>query len=138
MHRSLLALLAVLVVGLAVLFSRPWLYVVTGVILAGALGLLGWWLWSTYATDEPERPRPSPEPDASDPSLDEMGIVDIQPETADADLAQEEPTQEDRTETEPVESSAPSAPGPALATQKPSADQDETTERPTTTEAAEA
>ncbi|PSQ99022.1 MAG: GGDEF domain-containing protein [Bacteroidetes bacterium SW_7_64_58] len=138
MLRSLLALLAVLVVGLAVLFSRPWLYVVTGVILAGALGLLGWWLWSTYATDEPERPRPSPEPDASDPSLDEMGIVDIQPETADADLAQEEPTQEDRTKSEPVESSAPSAPGPALATQKPSADQDETTERPTTTEAAEA
>ena len=138
MLRSLLALLAVLVVGLAVLFSRPWLYVVTGVILAGALGLLGWWLWSTYATDEPERPRPSPEPDASDPSLDEMGIVDIQPETADADLAQEEPTQEDRTKSEPVESSAPSAPGPALATQKPSADQDETTERPTTMEETEA
>ena len=138
MLRSLLALLAVLVAGLAVLFDRPWLYVVTGVILVGALGLLGWWLWTTYTADEPERPRPSPEPDASEPSLDEMGIVDIQPETADADLAQEEPTQEDRTKSEPVESSAPSAPGPALATQKPSADQDETTERPTTMEETEA
>ena len=145
MLRSLLALLAVLVVGLAVLFSRPWLYVVTGVILAGALGLLGWWLWSTYATDEPEQPRPSPEPDASDPSLDEMGIVDIQPETADTDLAQEKPTQEDRTKSEPVESSGqaaasttPSASGQALATQDPEAGQDETTERPPTPEETEA
>ncbi|WP_103026603.1 GGDEF domain-containing protein [Salinibacter altiplanensis] len=80
MVRFLLVLLAVLVVGLAALFGRPWLYVATGLILVGGLGGLGWWLWTTYrqAPQAPERPRPGP--DSDDPSLDELGIMDIQPQ----------------------------------------------------------
>ncbi|WP_263786812.1 GGDEF domain-containing protein [Salinibacter grassmerensis] len=80
MVRFLLVLLAVLVVGLAVLFGRPWLYVATGLILVGGLGGLGWWLWTTYQQDQspPERPGPKPNPD--DSSLDDFGIMDIQPE----------------------------------------------------------
>jgi len=82
MLRFLLSLLALLVPGLAVLFDRPWLNVATGVLIVGGLGLLGWWLWTTYWAEEPERPRPSPDPDAADPSLEEFGIVDIQPQGA--------------------------------------------------------
>jgi hypothetical protein len=75
MLRFLLAALAVLVAGLAVLFERPWLYVATGAILAGGLGLLGWWIWSVYLKDE--TPRASSPP--RDTALEEAGIVDIQP-----------------------------------------------------------
>lgn len=82
MLRSLLALLAVLVPGLAFLFERPWLYVVTGLIVGGGLGLLGWWLWTTVKSKDPDRPRPTPEPEDSEPDLEEMGIVDIKPEEA--------------------------------------------------------
>lgn len=85
MLRSLLALLAVLVTGLAFLFDRPWLYVVTGLIVIGGLGTLGWWLWTTYKSEERDRPRPTPEPDDSDPALEDLGIVDIKPEGATVD-----------------------------------------------------
>lgn len=82
MLRSLLTLLAVLITGLAVLFERPWLYVVTGLIVIGGLGLLGWWLWTAYATEDRDRPRPSPDSEEADPSLEDFGIVDIKPENA--------------------------------------------------------
>lgn len=85
MLRSLLTLLAVLVTGLAVLFERPWLYVVTGLIVIGGLGLLGWWLWTAYAGDNPNRPRPSPDTTDADPSLEDFGIVDIKPENAEGE-----------------------------------------------------
>jgi len=88
MVRFLLVLLAVLVAGLAVLFGRPWLYVVTGLILVGSLGVLGWWLWTTYRTEDDPPERPSPEPEPADASLDELGILDIQPEDADAQPAE--------------------------------------------------
>lgn len=143
MIRSLLSLLAVLVAGLAVLFGRPWLYVITGVIVVGLLGLLGWWLWTTYATEDPDRPRPSPEPDAPDTSLDELGIVDIQPETAEEGpskaRSEDHPARAEPSETSPdaPEPSTPSKSGAALATHDPSADEDDTTESSPTTEADE-
>ena len=138
MIRSLLSLLAVLVAGLAVLFGRPWLYVITGVIVVGLLGLLGWWLWTTYATEDPDRPRPSPEPDAPDTS-----IVDIQPETAEEGpskaRSEDHPARAEPSETSPdaPEPSTPSKSGAALATHDPSADEDDTTESSPTTEADE-
>lgn len=133
MVRFLLVLLAVLVAGLAVLFGRPWLYVVTGLILVGSLGFLGWWLWTTYREDEPDRPRPEPDPEDVDESLEELGIVDIKPEGAREDPVEEPPAQDERADPEPAESppSSPSpspssnASGPALATQDPAAASDD-------------
>lgn len=84
MFRSLLALLALLVPGLALLFDRPWLNVVTVVIVVGGLGLLGWWLYTAWVDEEREPPEERPQSTSSspEPSLDEMGIVDIQPKGA--------------------------------------------------------
>lgn len=144
MLRSLLAVLAVLVPGLAFLFDRPWLYIVTGAILAGSLGLLGWWLWTTFGNEEPDRPRPTPEPEAPDTSLDELGIIDIQPQKADEGPSDERSAQDETAESEPAEStqnapasSAPSPSGPTPATQPPSAGEDEPRESPTKTAASE-
>lgn len=137
MFRFLLALLAVLVPGLAFLFSRPWLYILTGAILAGSLGLLGWWLWTTYGTEGPGRPRPTSEPAEREPSLDELGIVDIQPESAEENPSNErsEPDEKaDPEDTAPKQEATPSAQpapsGPDLATQSPSANQGETSAPP--------
>jgi hypothetical protein len=99
MLRSLLALLAVLVPGLAFLFERPWLYVVTGLILGGGLGLLGWWLWTTFSREDPDRPRPTPDPENAEPNLEEMGIVDIKPK----DTAEEVDTGTSAETTPPAE-----------------------------------
>lgn len=82
MLRSLLVLLAVLVPGLAFLFERPWLYVVTGLIVGGGLSLLAWWIWTTVGREDTDRPRPTPKSDDSTPDLEEMGIVDIKPQDA--------------------------------------------------------
>lgn len=95
MLRSLLTLLALLVTGLAVLFDRPWLYVVTGLIVVGSLGLLGWWLWTTYWSEEPDRSRPPPVPENSEASLEELGIVDIQPKDASRDEPGDAPVEGD-------------------------------------------
>lgn len=145
MLRSLLALLAVLVPGLAFLFGRPWLYIVTGAILAGSLGLLGWWLWTTFAAAEPDRPRPTPDPEDPDASLDELGIVDIKPEGAKESPSEERAAPEERTEPEPAGStqdssaaSAPSASGAALATKDPSTDTDASEPSPSETAVSEA
>jgi len=80
MLRSLLALLAALVPGLAVLFERLWLNVAAGLVIVGSAGLLGWWLWTTLRSKAPGPSRPSPDPKDSEPDLDGMGIVDIKPE----------------------------------------------------------
>lgn len=141
MLRSLLTLLALLVTGLAVLFDRPWLYVVTGLILVGSLGLLGWWLWTTYWKEDSDRPRPTPEPKEPDPSLDELGIVDIQPKDATADRSGEAPVEgeaadPDRTPspatntgpaTPATDSSSPSGPNETAA---PVAEASESVQRP--------
>lgn len=144
MLRSLLVLLAVLVPGLAFLFDRPWMYVLTGALLASLLGLVGWWLWTTYGEEETGRPRPRPDPEDTDDSLEELGIVDIKPQTADEGPSEKRSTQDERTEPKPVEpgqtSSAPSPPsasGPALATQDPGADSDEAEAGPTETGSSE-
>ena len=108
MLRSLLTLLAVLVTGLAVLFERPWLYVVTGLIVIGGLGLLGWWLWTAYAGDDPNRPRPSPDTTDADPSLEDFGIVDIKPENAEG-----EPSPADAQEASPSHPGRDSTASPA-------------------------
>ena len=97
MLRSLLVLLAILVPGLAFLFDRPWMYILTGAILAGLLGLVGWWFWTTYGAEEPDRPRPRPDPDDADDSLEELGIVDIKPQAADEDPSENQPTQDECT-----------------------------------------
>jgi hypothetical protein len=129
MFRSLLVFLAVLVPGLAFLFDRPWLYVLTGAILASLLGLVGWWLWTTYGKEEPDRPRPTLEPDEPDMALDDLGIVDIKPEGADESPSHEAAAPEEEPTREPAESaqdapapSAPNASGRALATKAPSTD----------------
>jgi len=80
MLRSLLALLAALVPGLAVLFERLWLNVAAGLVIVGSAGLLGWWLWTTLRSEAPDPSRPSPDPKDSEPDLEGMGIVDIKPE----------------------------------------------------------
>ena len=139
MVRFLLVLLAVLVAGLAVLFGRPWLYVVTGLILVGSLGFLGWWLWTTYQEGEPDRPHPRPDPEDVDESLEELGIVDIKPEGTSADSADQPPPRDEQLDPDPAESpsksSSPSpstsASGPALATQDPAAASDEPDASPT-------
>ncbi|MEF8816521.1 MAG: GGDEF domain-containing protein [Salinibacter sp.] len=113
MVRFLLVLLAVLVVGLSVLFGRPWLYVVTGLILVGGLGGLGWWLWARYQEDQTSPERPRPEPDADDASLDELGIMDIQPQEAGpaaSDAASDEAA--DRGAEPPPAATAPPEPPP--------------------------
>ncbi len=95
MLRSLLTLLAILVAGMAILSDRPWLNVVTGMILMTLLGLLGWWAWTTYWTEEADRPRPGPESEKSEPSPEELGIVDIQPQDAPDQAAQGQAVQDE-------------------------------------------
>lgn len=137
MVRFLLVLLAVLVVGLAVLFGRPWLYAITGFIVAGGLGALGWWLWTMYHEEQQTAERPSPNPDPDDPSLDELGIMDIQPQEADA--APEEGdergathTTDDAARATPVsDEEEPASPGPSTSqstTAQPTQETDETTD----------
>ena len=140
MLRSLLAVLAVLVPGLAFLFGRPWLYIVTGAILAGSLGLLGWWLWTTFGKAGPDRTRPTPEPEDPDRSLNELGIVDIQPQRADEGSSQERSAQDETTESEFAEStqnapasSDPPPSGSSAASSPPSSGEDEPRESPTKT-----
>jgi len=148
MLRSLFAVLAVLVVGLAFLFGRPWLYIATGAILAGALGLLGWWVWTTYLAEKPERPRPQPAPDASGSSIDEFGIVDIQPEgtepsapSSDEDASPEASAAPEKSSPE-KSSPAPSGPsssGPnaSPATRPPPTARDTSNNRPASSEEPE-
>ena len=119
MLRSLFAVLAVLVVGLAFLFGRPWLYIATGAILAGALGLLGWWVWTTYLAEKPERPRPQPAPDASGSSIDEFGIVDIQPEGTEPSAPSSDEDASPEASAAP-EKSAPEKPSPEKSSPTPS------------------
>ncbi len=124
MVRFLLVLLAVLVVGLAVLFGRPWLYVATGLILVGGLGGWGWWLWTTFGQGQAAPERPSSAPDADDPSLDDLGIMDIQPQGSDPDASDAPPnetaehgvTRTPPNTAVPTESDASSGPSPASAT----------------------
>lgn len=80
MVRYLLVLLAVLVAVLAFLFDRSWLWIGAGVIFAGGVGLVAWRLWTAFWTDGDISPRPSTQSEASDESLEDLGIVDIRPQ----------------------------------------------------------
>jgi len=139
MFRSLLALLSILVPGLAFLFDRPWLYAVTGVILVGLLGLMGWWLWTTYWTEEPDRPRPRPEPEESDPSPEELGIVDIQPQDADEEASTKTSAQDEPADASPAAPPSPDAASPSAppGSAPPTADENDTPRHPGETAEAE-
>lgn len=120
MLRTLLALLAVLVPGLAFMFERPWLNVAAGLIVVGGLALLGWWLWTTLKDEAPDPSRPTPDPEDPEPDLEEMGIVDIKPEDA-ADDAETEsssgtPSEEDAADQGPGTTASPATGAPAPAT----------------------
>jgi len=118
------------------------MYVLTGAILAGLLGLVGWWLWTTYGEEAPDRPRPGPDPEDADDSLEDLGIVDIKPQGADRAPSEEHAAQARETEPEPTDptpetpsTESPTASGAALATKDPSAE--DSTDSPTETEASE-
>lgn len=101
MLRYLLVLLTVIVAVLAVLFDHLWLRVGAGVALVTALGLLGWEFWGSFRRDE-ETSRPTPEPEESNESLEELGIVDIRPEgeaRAEPEASSEPSSGESRDET---------------------------------------
>lgn len=145
MIRSFFALLALLIPGLAFLFDRPWLNLVTLGVVVGSLGLLGWWLWTTYRTGEPDRPRPTPDPEEGDPSLEDFGIIDIQPQGADevepsaqesADVDSDVPATSppDDTAQRPATASAPSPPTDDGAA-PPAAPEDSTDRSPSSREA---
>ncbi|MFB6231564.1 MAG: GGDEF domain-containing protein [Salinibacter sp.] len=77
MFRYLLALLTVVVAGLAILFDRLWLRVGAIGLLAGGLGLLGWQFWNAYQDDAVSRP--VSESSSSEDSLEDLGIGDVRP-----------------------------------------------------------
>jgi hypothetical protein len=78
MMRALLAVLAVLVVVLAFVLDRAWLYGAAATLLVGTLGSLGRYLWHSYrrgtAAQDPAEASPS-----ADDSLEDLGIMNVQP-----------------------------------------------------------
>ncbi|MFB6278287.1 MAG: GGDEF domain-containing protein [Salinibacter sp.] len=123
MLRTLLALLAVLVPGLAFMFERPWLNVAAGLIVVGGIGLLGWWLWTTVKDEAPDPPpRPTPDSEDPEPDLEEMGIVDIKPEDAADDAeteSQPDAPEDDASDPKPGTTTSPPADTTPSATEPP-------------------
>jgi len=78
MFRYLLALLTVVVAGLAILFDRLWLRVGAIGLLAGGLGLLGWQFWNAYQDDAVNRP--VSESSSPEDSLEDLGIGEVRPQ----------------------------------------------------------
>ena len=76
MIRAFLAVLAALVVILAFVLDRAWLYGAAAASLVGVLGVLGRHLWQAYRRDAPAEPR-SAAADGPDDSLEEFGIMDV-------------------------------------------------------------
>jgi hypothetical protein len=86
MMRALLALLAVLVVALAFVLDRAWLYGAAAATLVGTLGYLGRHLW--WATRQgPSTQAPAQAPTSADDSLEDLGIMDVRPREEEQDGA---------------------------------------------------
>ena len=87
MMRALVAVLAVLVVVLAFVLDRPWLYGAAATALVGALGYLGRHLWRVYRRG-PTAHGGEEAPPSADDSLEDLGIMDVRPR--DGEKADEE------------------------------------------------
>ena len=99
MMRALVALLAVLVVILAFVLDRAWLYGAAAATLVGTLGYLGRHLWRVYRRG-PSAQEPADAPTSADDSLEDLGIMDVRPrdgEQGEADSGRR-PTEPDAAE----------------------------------------
>lgn len=76
--RALLVVLAVLVVVLAFVLDRAWLYGAAATLLVGTLGYLGRQLWQTYRFGASAQD-PAEAPTSADDSLEDFGIMDVRP-----------------------------------------------------------
>ena len=86
MIRVFIAILAVLVVVLALLFDQPWLYGAAAVLLVGALGYLAHHLWQAYQAQESVSIGDDLRRDASD---EDLGIMDVRPQD-DAEIEEDD------------------------------------------------
>ncbi len=102
MIRALLAFVAVLVVVLAFVFNRPWLYGAAAASLVGVLGVLAQHFWEAYQSREVA----DVEADSSEEdSLEDLGIMNVRPQedeaTGERDGAEETATSEDEEQASP-------------------------------------
>lgn len=84
MFRVLLLIVAVVVAGLAFVLGQAWLYGVAGVFLIAVLVLLTGQVWRAY---EQSDFNPEPSSDRRDESLEDFGIMDVRPQTENADAS---------------------------------------------------
>lgn len=89
MMRALLAVLAVLVVVLAFVLDRAWLYGAAATLLVGTLVYLGRHLWQSHRRGTSAQD-PAEGPPSADDSLEDLGIMNVQPREED----QEEPDEQ--------------------------------------------
>lgn len=78
MMHALLAVLAVLVVVLAFVLDRAWLYGAAATLLVGTLAYLGRHLWLSYRRGTSTQGSAKTPPPADD-SLEDLGIMNVQP-----------------------------------------------------------
>lgn len=80
MLRVFLILLAILLAVLAFVFDRPWLYAGAGAPLLGALGMIGWQMWTRYQSHQRREPARPATDGAAEDDLEEFGIMDVRPQ----------------------------------------------------------
>lgn len=106
MIRAFLTLVAVLVVVLAFVFDRPWLYGAAAASLVGVLGVLAHHFWEAYQSRDAADA--SANRSSEEDSLEDLGIMNVRPQ-------EDEPTEMDGEEeatssTEAGEQASPSTP----------------------------
>lgn len=85
MIRALLAFVAVLVVVLAFIFNRPWLYGAAAASLIGILGVLAQHFWEAYQSRKTADAAADP---SGEDSLEDLGIMNVRPQEGEATEAQ--------------------------------------------------
>jgi len=136
MIRVLLALLAVLIAVLAYVLGRPLLYAAAGVSLVTALALVAREWWSTAS----RRRRPKSGPRERDESLEDLGIMEVRPQSKSGDAASSTETTTDEGSADaaassaPDDSQAPSTPSSSTTSSSTTPDEEETPEWPASSE----
>jgi len=111
MIRAFLVVLAALVVILAFVLDRAWLYGAAAASLVGVLGVLGRHLWQAYRRETPAEATPDG-PNGPDDSLEEFGIMEVR-EQESSDAASSE---------DPADPAAQGSPDGAAGTDAPTAE----------------
>jgi len=89
MIRAFLAVLAALVVILAFVLDRAWLYGAAAASLVGVLGVLGRHFWQAYRRDTPTEAPPDG-PNGPEDSLEDFGIMEVREQEAPDEPSREE------------------------------------------------